>query len=133
MNSLLNYDSDIVYFSTGSPNKLKPENVLARLFEEINHKAYSKSSFDKWYNKLERDRRIFLANIHSGKDIYRESILLPFFRTYLNKIPQGSVVIDIGCGDGYASIPFLKRNINYFGIDSSLINVTAPRLKRRGF
>ena len=80
-------------------------------------------SFYKWYKKLEEDRQIFIDNVNSGRDTYRNEVLLPFLADKVSQIGSGKGVFDIGCGTGEAVLTYLPENLNYVGIDSSEISL----------
>lgn len=84
----------------------------------INRWAYA-DKFYEWYNKLEKQSQIWIDNLHSGKDAYRDEHLHPRIRKKVQSICDGRRILDIGCGTGEAVIPYLKQSQVYVGLDTS--------------
>ena len=42
-----------------------------------------------------------------------------FFDRFYSKIKKGSLILDLGCGSGLASLPFLNENYHIIGVDIS--------------
>ncbi|MBS3079507.1 class I SAM-dependent methyltransferase [Candidatus Pacearchaeota archaeon] len=77
--------------------------------------------FNDWYNELEAQNKIWMDNLHSGEDKYREDHLHPRIAEKVKSIEKGRFILDIGCGPGNAVIPHLKPNQHYLGLDVSRV------------
>jgi 2-polyprenyl-3-methyl-5-hydroxy-6-metoxy-1,4-benzoquinol methylase len=66
-----------------------------------------------------QNSKIWIENIESGKDTYREKYLSPKIRKHVKRISDGRKILDVGCGTGCSVAPYLKPNQIYFGIDPS--------------
>jgi len=87
-------------------------------YSPIRKKDYANKFYD-WYNPIEDRRRIWVENIHSGADHYRDEHLHPRMKTKVESIEGGRFILDVGCGTGEAVIPYLKPSQHYLGIDTS--------------
>mgnify|MGYP001576370270 CR=1 FL=1 len=77
--------------------------------------------FDDWYQGLESQNKIWMDNLHSGEDKYREDHLHPRIAEKVRSIGRGRFILDIGCGPGDAVIPHLKSSQHYLGFDVSRV------------
>jgi len=84
----------------------------------INRQNYV-DKFNKWYQKLEEQSNIWMDNLHSGQDTYRDEHLHPRIREKVESIGKGRFILDIGCGTGETVIPYLKPSQHYLGLDVS--------------
>jgi ubiquinone/menaquinone biosynthesis C-methylase UbiE len=75
--------------------------------------------FYEWYSQIESRRKVWIDNIHSGADKYRDKYLHPRIRKKVNSIGNGRSIIDFGMGTGEMVIPHLKSKQYYLGIDTS--------------
>ena len=75
--------------------------------------------FQKWYDNLEVQSKIWIDNLHSGQDSYRDKHLHPRIKRKVESIVDGRFILDIGCGTGEAVIPHLKSSQHYLGLDIS--------------
>jgi SAM-dependent methyltransferase len=87
-------------------------------YSPTRRKDYTDKFFD-WYNPIEDRRRIWVENVHSGADNYRDKHLHPRLKRKVESIEGGRFILDLGCGTGEAIIPYLKPSQHYLGVDTS--------------
>ncbi|MGP1908117.1 class I SAM-dependent methyltransferase [Metabacillus sp. JX24] len=78
----------------------------------VNTYDWEKEAEKKW------DERAAFWNKSSKEmwDTGSRSTVIPFFKKY---VPEGSTVIDIGCGDGYGSFLLMQEGMKVTGADLS--------------
>jgi|GEM_PF-1674277 len=75
---------------------------------------------------------VWIKNNESGKDVLRVNHLEPFLGEWMERTPEKSVILDVGCGTGFIA-GLLKPGQEYHGIDitKELLDYVKSRFRGR--